>query len=217
MSKRSEIKQKEQLQLQLQAQFNKLDQTVLSWLKPGTNSSTPSSSTSPSANISTEFSNQIVIPSGKGIQFNDDDSNNNDGVTINDFLDTASSISSNRGKKNAMKNNQKIQKIGDLKKNKDNLYSSNSLRALSNKIRNEKRNKFKNLNDEKNNVSNVRKFASDTRTATNVKNKGTTKSKGTTTNSDSDSDSASDDEDSKILKSKLTAKNKTAMKNKRPF
>lgn len=213
MSKRNEIKQKEHLQLQLQAQFNKLDQTVLSWLKPTSDSSTASSNTT--STISTEFINQIVIPSGKGVQFydnddDDDDSKPNNGVTINEFLDTASKLSSSKGKKNDT-NSDKIQKIGDLKKKRDNLYSSNSLRALSNKIRNDKRGRFKNSTDNKNNDDNVRKFASK---GQNVSSKFRSKSTTIDTNI---SDSDSENEDTIILKSKSTAKSKTTSKNKRPF
>lgn len=140
MSRRNEIKHKEQIQLQLQSQFNKLDQTVLSWLKPLADKKDDVRDTE-SKNIADEFVNQIVVPTGKGISF---DSGNGSGsgsdkdvVTINDFLDsTDSRIKSKRKDQNDA--GRGMNKISEVKKRKFEI-SSNSLRSLSNKLRNDKR------------------------------------------------------------------------------
>lgn len=144
MSKRNEIKQKEQIQLQLQAQFNKLDQTVLSWLKPTTTGSSGTQEPEfKSKEVIDEFNNQIVVPNGKGISFGDEDSGMNESsVTISDFLDsTDSRVKSKRKEQNDGR--ERMNKISDVKKRKLDT-SSNSLRALSNKLRNDKRGKFEN-------------------------------------------------------------------------
>lgn len=137
MSRRDEIRQKEQLQLDLQAQFNKLDQTVLSWLKPKSTEAQDKKKISKDVINKDElkFGNQIIIPSGKGIDFSSDkNSNINDSkgteknLTINEFLN-------NVGNKNNRKDN-KILK-NDTRFNSK--MNSNSIRALQNKLRNEKR------------------------------------------------------------------------------
>ena len=143
MSKRNEIRQKEQLQLQLQAQFNKLDQTVLSWLEPSTKST---SSPILSNHVAEEFGNQIVVPAGHGINF-DDTTASNEGsnafgnesdkpstVTINDFLTSTNT----KTRKSGDDDLSRVKKVGDMKK-RGLGNASNSLRALSNKLRNDRR------------------------------------------------------------------------------
>lgn len=215
MSKRSEIRQKEQLQLQLQAQFNKLDQTVLSWLSKPTEKSktnipvlTESSTRSghlDTYNETSQFANQIVIPSGKGINFsdssnNDDGKNNSSVVTINDFLDTVTlrkKTANGKWQSNARDGTtEKINKVVDVKRRNG---SSASLRALTNKLRNDRREKLK---------GNVRKV-------TPVSQFGS-KNKDIKESADSDSESDGDDEilHRKSKNSKVSAK---VGKNKRPF
>lgn len=127
MSKRNEIKEKERIQLQIQAQFNKLDQTVLSWLKPNE----VKQSISENNEIANEFVNQVVVPNGKGLCF--DDEGNEGGVTINAFLDsTDSRVKSKRKEQNARND-----VVADVKRRRvlGTGNSSKSLRALSNKLR----------------------------------------------------------------------------------
>jgi hypothetical protein len=214
MSRRNEIKQKEQLQLQLQAQFNKLDQTVLSWLNPKSklesNSASVITTTSKISEISNEFANQIVIPNGKGINFADSENLGPDNaantVTISDFL-------ANTGNKKKSLNDNKINKIGDVKRSKNGGHASNSLRALSTKIRNESRRKEQNgrnnNNYNKDNV-NVRKFAS---------KKNPNNSKESVSNRaeyDYESDGSDDEDDNEVLMRKTKGKGKLTLV-KRPF
>lgn len=225
MSRRNEIRQKEQLQLQLQAQFNKLDQTVLSWLskpagesKPETLPSTKSASaektedTKSRADVTQQFINQLVIPSGKGINFSGLEPNNNSSngpavVTINDFLDV---ISAKKNPANGRREangrggiSDKIDKVGDVKRRTG---SSNSLRALSNKLRDDRREKFRG-NTRKvgpNNKYDLKKNSS----------KATTKSKPNCSGSESDSEN---DDEILYRKSKSSGMSAKSTKNKRPF
>lgn len=223
MSKRNEIRQKEQLQIQLQAQFNKLDQTVLSWLtkpagesKPETPALTKLTSAEkaddfkPQSDATQQFINQIVIPSGKGINFSDlepKNNNNSSMVTINDFLDVVSakrnSSSSRRETNGKGEMSEKVNKIGDVKRRTNN---SNSLRALSNKLRDDRREKFRtNIRKEgPNNKYDLKKHSAKVTTKLNTNRSG------------SESDSENDDE---ILhrKSKSSGMLAKATKNKRPF
>lgn len=205
MSRRKEIKLKEEMQLQLQAQFNKLDQTVLSWLNnPSneTNDNITKQNDNPSV-ISKEFSNQIIIPSGKGINFGDSanamlSNDNTDGnVTIGDFLD--STVSKNQLKNNKGKNDGKIEKVGQLKRRNGNGISSNSLRALSNKLRDEKRGRphvAKNANGAKPAQTGSNKYSKQTSV-----------------------DESDDEDDDEILyrESKSSRTTAKTSKNKRPF
>ncbi|KAG0680864.1 hypothetical protein C6P42_004588 [Pichia californica] len=217
MSRREEIRQKEQLQLQLQAQFSKLDQTVMSWLIPNSNLNSNSNEKSTSIS-SSEFGNQIVIPTGKGINF-DDNKIGNDGkeinlntVTIDDFLDN---VSMKKNKKNGVNDfkSGRINKIGDIKK-RDN-GTSNSLRALTHKLRTDRRehsknnistNKYNNNNNNNSNNNNKK---------IGVVRKQNFKNTNDTTHDDNEDDSESDDE---ILNRKSkTTKTAKSNKNKRPF
>lgn len=203
MSKRNEIRKKEQIQLQLQSQFNKLDQTVLSWLdctEDGNNKHG-----SKSSDITSEFINQIVIPTGKGINFAEDDENidTSKKTTINDFLDN---INTKKSNKNGMN---KIDKIGDVKRRKGNHSNSNSLRALSNKLRNDKRNKERVHIENKSNRS-VKVFASTAKQSI-------TKKGNNDRNAHGDSDSEDSDDEILKRKSKNSSNGKSINKNKRPF
>ncbi|GAV28542.1 hypothetical protein PMKS-002013 [Pichia membranifaciens] len=224
MSRRNEIRQKEQLQLQLQAQFNKLDQTVLSWLskttgesKPETLPSTKSASTEKTEDtnsqrdVTQQFINQLVIPSGKGINFSDLEPSNNSSkgsamVTINDFLDTVSAKNPANGRRETNgrgRISDKINKVGDVKRRTG---SSNSLRALSNKLRDDRREKFR---------GNTRKIGPNNKYDL-KKNSSEATNKSKTKQSGSESDSENDDE---ILyrKSKSSGMSAKIAKNKRPF
>ena len=187
MSKRNEIKEKEQLRLQIQAQFNKIDETVLSWLKP-----TPQLST---ANTSTdnEFANQIVIPNGKGINF-DDSIKDEKKVTISDFLQDENL---DKRKKEGL---DKVKKVGDLKKSGVG-NSSNSLRALTNKLRKDRRGDFEMKKALKSSIA--------------EKIKGDKK----IYKANDDDEEDSEDEEDEILKRKSKGKNDVMGKgkNKRPF
>lgn len=115
MSKREEIKKKEQLQLELQAQFNKLDQTVLSWLKPSGQPAKQESAED--SQIKTSFNNSIVVPLGKGLNFDTDEAK----VNISQFMNATTS---------------KDDKSTNVKKFAN---QSRSLQALQNKLRADQR------------------------------------------------------------------------------
>lgn len=211
MSKRNEIRQKEQLQLQLQAQFNKLDQTVLSWLlKPSKNEIT--NNVSASSSISEQFANQIVIPSGKGINFEAPEGSDDIGgntsdtkvVTINDFLDNVSTNKKVTGRKDNSIG--RIDKVGEVKRRNG---ASTSLRALTNKLRDGRRQSSKEFNNEKKKVP--------LKNRPNVSQRKTTKSNATSTENAPDSDSEDDDE---VLIRKLKSSkdiSSKSVRNKRPF
>lgn len=211
MSKRNEIRQKEQIQLQLQAQFNKLDQTVLSWLSNPVESETTKQGSTTSS-ISEQFANQIVIPSGKGINFeaseepNHIGANNSDTkvVTINDFLDNVSTNKKARDRTN--NSNDRISKVGEVKRRNG---ASNSLRALTNKLRDGRRQSSKEFNNEKKKTP--------LKYQQNVSKKGTTKRSITDTKNESDSDSEDDDE--VLIRKRKSSKDVSykAIRNKRPF
>ena len=138
MSKYKEIKEKEQLQLQLQARFTQLDQTVLSWLTP-TDKSTETSSKKQDISISTEFGNLQVVPGGAGIDLEDtkDGESSNSSlprVTINDFLEGTNT-------KKRSKKDDNLSRIKKPNNTTNGTSASASLRALSNKLRNDRRNK----------------------------------------------------------------------------
>ena len=138
MSKYKEIKEKEQLQLQLQARFTQLDQTVLSWLTP-TDESTETSSKKQDSSISTEFGNLQVVPGGAGIDLEDtkDGESSNSSlprVTINDFLEGTNT-------KKRSKKDDNLSRIKKPNNTTNGTSASASLRALSNKLRNDRRNK----------------------------------------------------------------------------
>lgn len=140
MSKYKEIKEKEQLQLQLQARFTQLDQTVLSWLTP-TDKSTETSSKKQDSSISTEFGNLQVVPGGAGIDLEDtkDGESSNSSlprVTINDFLEGTNT-------KKRSKKDDNLSRIKKPNNTTNGTSASASLRALSNKLRNDRRNKTK--------------------------------------------------------------------------
>lgn len=138
MSKYKEIKEKEQLQLQLQARFTQLDQTVLSWLTP-TDKSTETSSKKQDSSISTEFGNLQVVPGGAGIDLEDtkDGESSNSSlprVTINDFLEGTNT-------KKRFKKDDNLSRIKKPNNTTNGTSASASLRALSNKLRKDRRNK----------------------------------------------------------------------------
>ena len=138
MSKYKEIKEKEQLHLQLQARFTQLDQTVLSWLTP-TDKSTETSSKKQDSSISTEFGNLQVVPGGAGIDLEDtkDGESSNSSlprVTINDFLEGTNT-------KKRSKKDDNLSRIKKPNNTTNGTSASASLRALSNKLRNDRRNK----------------------------------------------------------------------------
>lgn len=111
MSKREEIKKKEKLQLEFQAQFNKLDQTVLSWLKP---SGEQASKSSPGKST---FNDAVVIPVGKGLNMEIENQ-----IKVDQFMNATT---------------ERDDKSTDIKKTHN---QSKSLQALQNKIRSDKRN-----------------------------------------------------------------------------
>lgn len=111
MSKREEIKKKERLQLELQAQFNKLDQTVLSWLNP------TAQQTKPLIKENSSFNDSFVIPVGKGLNMETDNQ-----IKVTQFMNATT-------------------ERDDTSTNVKKLHNpSKSLQALQNKIRTDKRN-----------------------------------------------------------------------------
>lgn len=193
MSRRNEIKEKERIQLQLQAQFNKLDQTVLSWLKP--NDEKPADNDS--KGIAEEFVNQVVVPSGKGLNFDDNDEGGKDrSVTISAFLDSTDSRVQSKRKEQNTRNDV----VADVKRRQvlSTGNSSRSLQALSNKLRDEKRGKSVGKNVKPQEKFSMRNLAK--------KNE----SRKTVESSDED-----EEEEDVVVKRKSNFKDK--VKSKRPF
>ncbi|GMM31673.1 hypothetical protein DAMA08_044180 [Martiniozyma asiatica (nom. inval.)] len=112
MSKREEIKEKQALQMKLQAQFNQLDQTVMGWLN---GSGVSSSTLTPTAESDKgTFEHQQVVEQGKGLNFDEEQ------MQVGQFM------SNTTGKPSL---NSKV-KLG---------LQSKSLTALQNKLRSDSR------------------------------------------------------------------------------
>lgn len=112
MSKREEIKRKERLQLEMQAQFNKMDQTVLSWLKPA-GSNAPRSE---KLEVKSVFNDTVVIPVGKGLNMETENQ-----IKVNQFMNATT-------------------ERDDTSTNVKKVHNqSKSLQALQNRMRSDKR------------------------------------------------------------------------------